>query len=86
MNTFTVRRIYAARVSTNGAASTKWPLTLLRLEHVVVLHPTLGEGDPVKLLGLLVDHKLVMDAGIEKMLTQAKSKAAQYLGPNLIIM
>ena len=52
-------------------------------QQVVVIHPTLGEGDPFKLLGLLVDHKLVMDTDIEKILGP---KAAQYLGPNLIIM
>ncbi len=34
-------------------------------EHVVIIHPTLGEGEPFKLLGLLVDYKLVMYAGIE---------------------
>ena len=43
-------------------------------EHVVVIHPTLGEGDPFKLLGLLVDYKLIMDAGIEKILSQARPK------------
>jgi len=43
-------------------------------EHVVVIHPTLGEGDPFKLLGLLIDHKLIMDVGIEKILSQARPK------------
>ena len=41
---------------------------------MVVIHPTLGEGDPFKLLGLLVDYKLIMDAGIEKILSQARPK------------
>ena len=35
-------------------------------EHVVIIHPILGEGDPFKLLGLLVDCKLVIDSGIGK--------------------
>ena len=43
-------------------------------EHVVIIHPALGEGDPFKLLGLLVDCKLVMDSGIERILAQARPK------------
>ena len=43
-------------------------------EHVVILHPIRGEGDPFKLLGCLVDCKLVMDQAIEKILAQVRPK------------
>ncbi len=55
-------------------------------EHVVVIHPTLGEGDPFKLLGLLVDYKLIMDAGIEKILSQARPKIRAILRTKSIIV
>ena len=43
-------------------------------EHVVILHPICGEGDSFKLLGCLVDCKLVMDQAIEKILAQVRPK------------
>jgi len=43
-------------------------------EHVVVIHPIYGEGDPFKLLGCLVDCKLVMDQAVEKILSQMRPK------------
>ena len=55
-------------------------------EHVVVIHPTLGEGDPFKLLGLLVDYKLTMDAGIEKSCRRRGLKSEPSCEPNLIIV
>ena len=35
-------------------------------EHAVIIHPLSAEGDPFKLLGLLVDCKLIMLPAVEK--------------------
>ena len=43
-------------------------------EHIVILHPIHGEGDPFKLLGCLVDCKLVMQQAVERILSQARPK------------
>jgi len=43
-------------------------------EHIVILHPRDGCGDPFKLLGLLVDVKLIMQQAIEKILSQIRPK------------
>ena len=43
-------------------------------EHVVVIHPIYGEGDPFKSLGCLVDFKLVMDQAVEKILSRMRPK------------
>ena len=48
-------------------------------EHVIILHPIRGEGDPFKLLGCLVDCKLVMDQAIEKILAQVRPKRQSIL-------
>ena len=34
-------------------------------EHFVIVHPTRGEGDPFKLLGLVFDCKLRMDEAVD---------------------
>ena len=41
-------------------------------EHIIVIHPVQGEGDPFKLLGSLVDCKLVMKQAVEKMMSQIR--------------
>ena len=43
-------------------------------EHIVILHPTLGEGESFKLLGCLVDCKLQMHDAVDKILAQARPK------------
>ena len=43
-------------------------------EHAVIIHPLSAEGDPFKLLGLLVDCKLIMLPAVEKILSQIKPK------------
>ena len=43
-------------------------------EHLVVLHPVHGEGDHFKLLGTLVDCKLLMSPAIEQILAQIRPK------------
>ena len=43
-------------------------------EHLVILHPTLGEGDPFRLLGCQIDTKLLMTHAIDKILAQARPK------------
>ena len=43
-------------------------------EHVVILHPIHGDGDPVKLLGCLIDCKLLMNHGIENILSRMRPK------------
>ena len=43
-------------------------------EHVVVIHPINGEGDPFKLLGCTVDSKLIMHQAIDKILSQMRPK------------
>ena len=43
-------------------------------EHIIILHPIHGEGDPFKLLGCLVDCKLVMQQAVERILSQARPK------------
>ena len=47
-------------------------------EHIIVIHPVQGEGDPFKLLGCLVDCKLVMQQAVEKMMSQIRPKVKQF--------
>ena len=48
-------------------------------EHVVILHPIHGDGDPVKLLGCLIDCKLLMNHGIENILSRMRPKTKALL-------
>ena len=48
-------------------------------EHAIILHPLQGEGEPFKLLGLLVDAKLIMLKTAEKMLSQIRPKVQAIL-------
>ena len=48
-------------------------------EHAVILHPQMAEGDPFKLLGLLVDCKLTMLPAVEKILSQIRPKVKAIL-------
>ena len=43
-------------------------------EHIVIIHPIHAEGDPFKLLGCMVDCKLVMNHAVDKILTQVRPK------------
>ena len=43
-------------------------------EHIVIIHPIHGIGDPFKLLGCLVDCKLQMHQAVDKILAQARPK------------
>ena len=43
-------------------------------EHSIIIHSSQGEGDPFKLLGLLVDCKLIMQQAVDKLLTQIRPK------------
>ena len=43
-------------------------------EHIVILHPIHGQGDPFKLLGCTIDCKLVMQKALEKILAQMRPK------------
>ena len=48
-------------------------------EHIVIIHPILGAGEPFKLLGCLMDCKLQMHQAIDKILSQARPKATAIL-------
>ena len=48
-------------------------------EHFVILHPTSGVGDDFKLLGLVFDHKLRMNSGVEAILKRARPKSQMLL-------
>ena len=48
-------------------------------EHLVILHPTLGEGDPFKLLGCVMDCNLHMRQAIDKILGQVRPKMTAIL-------
>ena len=48
-------------------------------EHIIVIHPLQGEGDPFKLLGCLVDCKLVMQQAVDKMMSQIRPKVKAIL-------
>ena len=43
-------------------------------EHLVIVHPRYGYGDPFKLLGCLIDNKLIMKQAIDKILSQIRPK------------
>ena len=43
-------------------------------EHSIILHSIQGEGEPFKMLGLLVDCKLIMLPAVEKLLSQVRPK------------
>ena len=43
-------------------------------EHIIIIHPIQADGDSFKLLGCLVDCKLLMDQAIEEILAQARPK------------
>ena len=48
-------------------------------EHFVIVHPTSGVGEDFKLLGLVFDHKLRMDSGVEAILKRARPKSQMLL-------
>ena len=48
-------------------------------EHTVVIHPTRGVGADFKLLGCLVDHKLLMVSAINATLAKARPKVTSLL-------
>ena len=48
-------------------------------EHLVVLHPLQGEGETFRLLGCMVDVKLLMDQAIDKILSQVRPKVQAIL-------
>ena len=61
-------------------------------EHMVIIHPFHAQGDAFKLLGCLVDPKLLMKLAIEKILAQIRPKVtallrtrAHYDVPTLIV-
>ena len=43
-------------------------------EHMVVMHPVLAYGDPLKLLGLLMDTKLVMRMAVDAILSKIRPR------------
>ena len=43
-------------------------------EHVAILHPLHGSGDPFKLLGCMVDNKLLMHVAVDKIHSQMRPK------------
>ena len=43
-------------------------------EHVSIIHPIYGEGDPFKFLGCMIDCKLLMSQAIDKILSQMRPK------------
>ena len=49
-------------------------------EHIIILHPIHGEGDPFKLLGCLVDCKLVMQQAVESLLCCLFCRNVRLLG------
>ena len=48
-------------------------------EHLVVLHPSLGEGETFRLLGCMMDAKLIMQQAVEKILSEIKPKVRAIL-------
>ena len=48
-------------------------------EHSIILHSIQGEGEPFKMLGLLVDCKLIMLQAVEKLLSQVRPKVQAIL-------
>ena len=48
-------------------------------EHIIIIHPIQGEGDPFRLLGCLVDCKLIMLQAVDKMLSQIRPKVKAIL-------
>ena len=48
-------------------------------EHLIVIHPSVGEGDLVKLLGCIIDPKLTMQAAIDKLIAILKPKITALL-------
>ena len=47
----------------------------------VILHPSLGEGDDFRLLGLMVDNQLRMQAAVETLLKKARPKLQALMRP-----
>ena len=43
-------------------------------EHVSIIHPIYGEGDPFKFLGCMIDCKFLMNQAIDKILSQMRPK------------
>ena len=43
-------------------------------EHIVILHPSKGHGDPFKMLGLLMDTDLRMHSAIDQLLGKVRPK------------
>ena len=48
-------------------------------EHIVILHPSKGHGDPFKLLGLMMDTDLRMHSAIDLLLGKVRSKITAIL-------
>ena len=48
-------------------------------EHVVIIHPIYGSGDPFKILGCMIDCKLIMSHAADKILSQVRPKVAAIL-------
>ena len=48
-------------------------------EHLVILHPVAGEGDPFKLLGCTMDTKLQMPHAVDAILAAARPKVLAIL-------
>ena len=48
-------------------------------EHIIIIHPIQADGDAFKLLGCLIDCKLLMDQAIEEILLQARPKVRAIL-------
>ena len=53
-------------------------------EHIVVLHPRDGSGNQFKLLGLMVDVKLLMNQAIEKLSRRSVPKSKRFCVSSLI--
>ena len=48
-------------------------------EHLLIIHPTMGSGEPIKVLGCLTDVKLTMDKAIDEILSRIKPKVTALL-------
>jgi hypothetical protein len=48
-------------------------------EHIVILHPSKGHGDPFKMLGCMMDTDLRMHSAIEQMLAKVRPKVTAIL-------
>ena len=48
-------------------------------EHLAIIHPTAGEGDPFRYLGPLIDCKLLMHQAVDQILAQVRPKVKAIL-------